>query len=134
MTPKNMILTIKQPQAQKGKTPISVLTGSRDGSRLRTRQPARRYLALLCIELLCISVLPIDLLCITPLCITLLCITAQCIELQGIPNRHNKDPNFFANVRTCTPTDFIDFLGLKSVFFFWPLCCFGRLYERFNDA
>jgi hypothetical protein len=129
MTPKNMILTIKQPQAQNRFSRISILTGSRDGSRLQFCRPARRYLALLCIELLCKASQSIALQCIELLCITLLCITAQCIALQGIQPLHGKDPNYFANVRTRPLTDFIDFLGFKSVFVFGPVCALVALYE-----
>ena len=101
--------------------------------RLRTRQPARRHLALLCIEVLCIALLSLELQCITLQCITLLCITAQCIALQGIPDPHNKDPNFFANVRTRLPTDFIDFLGFRCVFFPGPFCALSELYEPVEE-
>lgn len=64
-------------------------------------------LALLCIELQCIELQ----------CITLLCITPQGIAVLGmVQEPATKDPNFFANVRTWTLTDFIDFLGFKFIF------------------
>ena len=84
------------------------------------------YKELQCIELQCIPPLSFALLsiallslkpqCIEPQCIPFLCITAQCIALQGLQIPDRKDPNFFANVRTWLPTDFIDFLGYKSIF------------------
>jgi hypothetical protein len=32
--------------------------------------------------------------------------------------QQNEDPNFSRNIRTCLHTDFIDFLALKTVFFY----------------
>ena len=111
---------------------------------LKTQQNAI-CIALQCIELLCILVTSLALPCITLLslallCIELLCITLQCIFVlpiahQGIPDTHRKDPNFFANVRTWPLTDFIDFLGLKSVLFSLALVLrYVLYYERSNDA
>ncbi len=37
-----------------------------------------------------------------------------------------KDPKNRVDVRTCMHPDFIDFLGLKSVFVFWLCLCFDR--------
>lgn len=87
-------------------------------------QPARRYLALQCIEVQCIPLQSLAILCITLLCITLLSLKPQCITLLSLQIPDKKDPNFFANVRTRLQTDFIDFSGLKSVFVFWLCLCF----------
>lgn len=120
----------------------------------RICRPARRYLALQCIEVQCKAPLPIELQCIEVLCIALLslallciasqslallcielqcipflCITAQCITVLAIPKPAKKDPNFFANVRTRLQTDFIDFLGFRCVFFPGPFCALSELYE-----
>ena len=75
------------------------------------------YKELQCIEVQCITLRSLALLCIEPQCITLLCITAQCIALQGIQAGDRKDPKNRVDVRTRLHTDFIDFLGFKSVLF-----------------
>ena len=79
------------------------------------------------------------LICIEPQCIALLCIAFLAIALQGIAllgmvQPQQKDPNFFANVRTCPLTDFIDFLGLKFIFKSGTLKALIALYERSYDA
>jgi len=72
------------------------------------------------------SLSSLALLCIRLQCILVLCITAQCIALQGIQAGVRKDPKNRVDVRTCLHTDFIDFLGFKSIFVFWLCLCFDR--------
>jgi hypothetical protein len=43
-----------------------------------------------------------------------------------LQHAQQKDPKNRVDVRTRPLTDFIDFLGSKSVLFSWPLWCFMR--------
>jgi hypothetical protein len=124
-----MVLRLKRIEAQKRYLPISILFCLTQGF-----ITILIYIALQCIRPQCITPLSLALLCIAPLPIELLCIPLQCIlllciTLLRIPDTHKKDPNFFVNVRTCMHTDFIDFLGFKSVFKSGILKAFLFIYE-----
>ena len=121
---RNTLSALIKPQARFPYLQISVSSCLTQGfDTLKTQQNAI-CIALQCIELQCILVTSFALLCIALQCIFVLPIAFQCIAHQRIPDTHKKDPNFFANVRTRPLTDFIDFLGLKSIFVFWLFCWF----------